>query len=64
MHAVYDPSVPYKWAHTLAAQIEGSAILTRTGDGHTSFYTSPCARAAIAAYLVDPVAPADSVCDE
>ena len=64
VHAVHDSSDPYKWAHSLAAQIEGTDLLTRTGDGHTSFHTSPCARAAIVTYLVRPVAPADRVCVE
>ncbi len=59
VHSTHDPSDPYKWAHTLAAQIHGSAILTRIGDGHTSYHTSACARAAIDAYLLHPVAPAD-----
>lgn len=64
VHATHDPSVPYKWAHTLASQIEGSAILTRIGDGHTSYHTSPCARAAIDDYLVQPVAPANATCSD
>jgi pimeloyl-ACP methyl ester carboxylesterase len=64
VHAVHDSSDPYRWAHSLAAQIHGSDLLTRTGDGHTSYYTSPCARAAIDAYLVRPQAPPDRVCDE
>jgi pimeloyl-ACP methyl ester carboxylesterase len=64
VHAVHDPSDAYKWAHSLAAQIRGSAMLTRTGDGHTSYHTSPCARAAIDDYLVHPQAPPDRVCDE
>ena len=62
VHAVHDPSVAYKWAHGLATQIVGSDILTRTGDGHTSYHTSPCARAAMDRYLVRPEAPAVSVC--
>ncbi|MEU8615046.1 alpha/beta fold hydrolase [Actinoplanes sp. NPDC048791] len=62
VHAVHDSSDPYVWAHSLAAQIEGIDLLTRTGDGHTSVYTSPCARTAIDEYLVRPVAPAVRVC--
>jgi pimeloyl-ACP methyl ester carboxylesterase len=62
VHAVHDPSVAYKWAHSLAAQIRGSDILTRTGDGHTSYHTSPCARTAIDGYLIRPQAPPDRVC--
>jgi pimeloyl-ACP methyl ester carboxylesterase len=64
VHAVHDSSDPYRWAHGLAAQIDGSDLLTRTGDGHTSYYTSPCARAAMDDYLVRPQAPPDRVCDE
>jgi pimeloyl-ACP methyl ester carboxylesterase len=62
MHSVYDPSDPYKWAHSLAAQIHGSDILTRTGDGHTSYYTSECARTAADQYLIRPQASPDRVC--
>ena len=64
MHAVHDPQDPYRWTHDLAAQIHGSDLLTRTGDGHTSYYSSPCSRAAMDDYLVRPQAPADRVCDE
>ena len=62
VHAVHDPSVAYKWAHGLASQVDGSDLLTRTGDGHTSYHTSPCARQAMDRYLVRPKGPADRVC--
>jgi pimeloyl-ACP methyl ester carboxylesterase len=64
VHAVHDPQDPYRWTHQLAAQIHGSDLLTRTGDGHTSYYSSPCSRAAMDDYLVRPQAPADRVCNE
>jgi pimeloyl-ACP methyl ester carboxylesterase len=64
VHAVHDPMDPYRWTQALASQIQDSDILTRTGDGHTSYITSPCARAAIDEYLIRPQAPADRVCDE
>jgi pimeloyl-ACP methyl ester carboxylesterase len=64
VHAVHDASDPYRWSHGLATQIRGSDLLTRTGDGHTSYYTSPCARAAMDDYLIRPQAPPDRVCDE
>ena len=64
VHSVHDPSDPYKWAHSLAAQIKGSDILTRTGDGHTSYHSSPCARAAADQYLIRPQSSPDRVCDE
>ena len=63
VHSVHDPSDPYKWAHGLAAQIHGSALFTRTGDGHTSYHTSDCARIATDQYLIRPQAPADRVCE-
>ena len=63
VHATFDPSDPYRWSHSLAAQIEGSHVLTREGDGHTSYYTSPCARGAVDAFLVDLVVPEREVCD-
>ncbi|GLI02182.1 alpha/beta hydrolase [Phytohabitans aurantiacus] len=63
VHAVHDPSDPYRWAHSLAAQIQGAALLTRTGDGHTSYHTSECARTASDQYLLRPKAPAHRVCE-
>jgi hypothetical protein len=46
----------------LAAQIEDSALLTRTGDGHTSIYTSDCARSAAEKFLTVRHAEANQVC--
>src|SRR5215471_1982417 len=46
------PRRSYVWAHGLAEQIHGSVLLTRVGDGHISYYTYPCACAAIDGYLV------------
>jgi pimeloyl-ACP methyl ester carboxylesterase len=63
VHAVHDPQDPYRWAHGLAAQIQGSALLTRTGDGHTSYHTSACAQTASDQYLIRPQAPADRICE-
>jgi len=62
VHATHDPSLPYKWAVSLAAQIDGSDLLTRIGDGHTSSHNSACVIRAIDRYLVRPRAPADRVC--
>ncbi len=53
VNATHDPSTSYVWALSLHAQIPRSTLLTRLGDGHTSALTSPCARAAIDAYLID-----------
>jgi pimeloyl-ACP methyl ester carboxylesterase len=62
VHANHDPSVSYQWAFELAAQIRGSSVLTRNGDGHTSYYTSECARTAMDHYLLHPQSPAAPVC--
>jgi len=64
VHAVHDPSTAYPWAHGLSSQIVGSDLLTRTGEGHTSYYTSPCARRATDRYLIHPEAPANRLCHE
>jgi pimeloyl-ACP methyl ester carboxylesterase len=64
VHAVHDPSDAYRWSAGLLTQIHGADLLTRTGDGHTSYYSSPCARAATDAYLLSPHAPASAICDE
>lgn len=63
VNATHDASTTYAWAHGLAEQIHGSVLLTRVGDGHTSYYSSPCARAAIDRYLIAGRTPApDAVC--
>ena len=62
VNATHDPSTSYSWALGLAGQIRGSDLLTREGDGHTSYFTSACARTAMEAYLVRPRGPADRVC--
>jgi pimeloyl-ACP methyl ester carboxylesterase len=53
INATHDPSTPYEWAHGLVAQIRGSALLTRVGDGHTSYLANACAQAVIDRYLVE-----------
>jgi pimeloyl-ACP methyl ester carboxylesterase len=63
VNANYDPSTAYPWALNLHAQIPRSVLLTRIGDGHTSYFTSPCAQRAIDRYLIDLAPPRDgAVC--
>src|SRR5215210_2523682 len=38
VNATHDPSTSYEWAHSLRDQIDGSVLLTREGDGHTSYF--------------------------
>jgi pimeloyl-ACP methyl ester carboxylesterase len=63
IHAAHDPNDSYTWAHGLAAQIDGSALLTRTGDGHTSIYTSDCAKSAMDAFLLERRSEANRICE-
>lgn len=62
VHATHDPSVSYQWAFGLAAQIHGSSVLSRIGDGHTSYYTSDCARDATDQFLLTRQSAAAPVC--
>lgn len=64
VHATHDASDPYEWAHGLDHQVRGIALLTRDGDGHTSYHTSRCAQAATDRFLVQPQAPAVRVCTD
>jgi pimeloyl-ACP methyl ester carboxylesterase len=63
IHAAHDPSDSYTWAHGLATQIDGSALLTRTGDGHTSVFTSDCAKSAMDAFLLERRSEANGICE-
>lgn len=62
VHSTHDPSVSYQWAFGLADQIRGSSVLSRIGDGHTSYYTSDCARDATDQFLLTMRSAAAPVC--
>ena len=53
-----DPATPYSEAQSVNRQISGSVLLTREGNGHTSYDASPCAHAAEDAYLMNLTLPA------
>ena len=58
-----DPATPYAEAQSVNRQIAGSVLLTRQGNGHTSYDASACAHAAMDAYLIDlTVPPVGTVC--
>jgi pimeloyl-ACP methyl ester carboxylesterase len=57
VNALHDPSTSYTWALNLQAQMPGSVLLTRDGDGHTSYLSSPCAQKAIDRYLTQLALP-------
>ncbi|KAK4943400.1 hypothetical protein LTR10_017074 [Elasticomyces elasticus] len=53
-----DPATPLPWAYGVAAQIPSHALVTRVGDGHTSYGTSLKMQAIMDAYLVNLTIPA------
>ena len=57
VNSTHDASTTYKWAHQVRSQINGSVLLTRIGDGHTSTMSNPCVRAAVDRYLIDGTIP-------
>ncbi|MDG4859445.1 alpha/beta hydrolase [Streptomyces sp. T-3] len=55
-----DPATPYKWAKSLAGQLDSGHLLTYDGDGHTAYGRgSDCIDTAINRYLLEGRAPAD-----
>ena len=68
--ATYDPATPMKWGRGLAAELPGAMLLTRVGDGHTSYANgSTCIDTNVDAFLLSsdawqPTLPrAGTVCD-
>ena len=58
-----DPATPYSEAQSVNRQIDGSVLLTRQGNGHTSYDASSCAHSAEDAYLIALTLPAQgTVC--
>src|SRR2546430_12552752 len=52
-----DPATPLIDAQAVNKQIAGSVLLTRQGNGHTSYDSSPCSHAAEDSYLIDLMLP-------
>lgn len=53
-----DPATPYKWAVTLASELENGHLITYDGDGHTAYMRSNrCVDGAVDAYLLKGVVP-------
>lgn len=58
-----DPATPYTEAQSVNKQIAGSILLTRQGNGHTSYDASTCAHQAEDNYLISLTLPAvDAIC--
>ncbi|MBF6066153.1 alpha/beta fold hydrolase [Nocardia terpenica] len=58
INATHDPSTSYGWAQLLSTEIPNAVLLTRNGDGHTSFLIPGQTRDAITRYLIDGTLPA------
>jgi hypothetical protein len=55
-----DPATPYRGGRDAKRQLGNARLLTMRGDGHTAYGgNSPCIDAAVDAYLLEGVAPAD-----
>ncbi|MBT2487822.1 alpha/beta fold hydrolase [Streptomyces sp. ISL-96] len=55
-----DPATPYKWAQSLAGQLDSGTLLTYDGDGHTAYGRgSDCIDTAINTYLLEGTPPKD-----
>jgi hypothetical protein len=58
-----DPATPYAWAQSVNKQLAGSVLLTRKGNGHGSYDSSPCVHSAEDAYLIAlTLPPVGAVC--
>ena len=54
----HDPATPYRWAQSLARQLDSGVLLTRAGDGHTAIGSgAPCISRAVGAFLTRGVVP-------
>jgi pimeloyl-ACP methyl ester carboxylesterase len=53
-----DPATPYSEAQSVNRQIAGSVLLTRQGNGHTSYDSSTCSHTAEDNYLISLTLPA------
>lgn len=57
VNALYDPSTAYTWARLMVSQMPESVLLTRDGDGHTSYPVPGRARDLVDRYLTTGALP-------
>jgi fermentation-respiration switch protein FrsA (DUF1100 family) len=54
----HDPATPYPWALALSRQLSSGTLLTRDGDGHTSYgQGNTCIDSAVDGYLLTGTMP-------
>jgi pimeloyl-ACP methyl ester carboxylesterase len=56
-----DPATPYAWSKALAGQLDSSVLITREGEGHTSYADSACVEKAVDAYLLELKTPKEGL---
>ena len=59
--ATGDPATPYAWSVALAKELQSGVLVTRKGEGHTSYDASNCVQKAVDAYLLDLKVPKDGL---
>lgn len=47
-----DPATPYRWAESLAAQLQSSTLLTYDGEGHVAYGKSTCVNQIVDEYFM------------
>lgn len=52
-----DPATPYRWAESLAKQLESGVLVTYIGEGHTAYTTSDCIAKVVDDYLLKGTVP-------
>lgn len=55
--STHDPATPYRWAVAVSHELRHARLLTRTGPGHTAYFSSTCVQHAVDAYLATLVLP-------
>lgn len=54
-----DPATPYRWAESLADQLDSGVLLTYEGEGHTAYGDNDCINSAVDTYLLEGTPPKD-----
>ena len=53
-----DPATPYRWAESLADQLESGVLVTYEGEGHTAYGEHACVDKTVDAHLPEGAVPA------
>lgn len=56
-----DPATPYRWAESLAEQLESGVLLRFEGEGHTAYGQNACVNEVVESYLLDGTVPTSGV---